>query len=58
MRNNNGNKRVINYKGKNISLTLKGNNDEISKKINKNLFFYRPKSAYGYNRISYRKAQY
>ena len=34
MRNNNGNKRVINYKGKNISLTLKGNNDEISKKIN------------------------
>ena len=58
IRNNNINTSVFNYKGQNISLTLKGNNDEISKKINKNLFFYRPKSAYGYNRISDRKAQY
>ena len=34
MRNNNRNNSVFNYKGKNISLTFKGNNDEISKKIN------------------------
>ena len=31
---NNNNNNIINYKGKNISLTFRGNNDEISKKIN------------------------
>ena len=34
MRNNNGNKSVFNDKGKHISLTFKGKNDEIRKKIN------------------------
>ena len=32
-RNNNRNKKIFNYKGKNISLTFRGDNDHISKKI-------------------------
>ena len=43
---------MINYKGKNISITMKGDNDEISKKNILILIFFRSNSNNEYYRIS------